>query len=1407
VRLLGQGGWEGALHEMVDPSQLPKDYGGQLAELAVLSRDESEAPATTRSSETRAAGSLPGLKVSDAAKETGNNAGGDSLGEALIAATVLVATRHSIFYAQVILLLRLIYHLYRACSPNHTPQRKSLSADKYGGPPLLHLNRTLSKRIAVASPMPKVKTVTPRRASSQVGAPVSRPTLTPTKIRRMSSPRMSLSEKAGSILRDLRERDVSPEMRKKASEGIAVEIVENDGAAADVISSQRRNSMFQDIMDSTSFLLPHEHNAWILANASSASGNGPSSDGGKRTSFLYNAAMELGTRLTHKVSDKTHQLLEGRQAARLFGKLLKVDLVTVQGPREDHVVGVAGGRVSRNIQELIQSGRASFIHVLCFQIPPERRGPARCLVLYYDWPIHTLTDGDDADRELRDLIMRYIDLPLHNCGANTALRRPGQHSHDFQNESIKIIPVVRQGNWLVKQTVDSGFTHRLAKHLTLRYFKGLTYMETDVDLGSTAVGRNALSILLKEAENGRLSMDIGLYLEGSRSILGAVRVNNLNLSSAVPLVENTGPSDSVPFAFTRPELKYLFSDAGSVQRMKVRGPTYVNDRCLEEGAPAAGTLVHVDLFDSTSLTGVRRVEHIVTKGRCKDSLARLRKAFPPEQWFMFVVNLQDPRLHCVLYWAVPASAEGGRLEMQRFHKMFSKFIDIEMSGEDSEGNLPSKSFQQKRLKMFVDLKKAPWLVETVVGGGPSQPLLISDRLKIRYFRGEGYMEVDVDIASSALAFHATSLVLDRGKRTELDIGWCIQGEVSEELPERLLGVVRMTPVGAVAAAELLYGEEETAEEGETEEEEEEEEQPVPLELADMFRSADEEGKGSGPMRDNFYDSAMKQTFQVRGPTYLNDHLKTPADGAEGSLLHVDFFVIDAPIGRTDHIAVHGGCLETLTRLRTEKKGLFIFMVQLQMPGDPPTALICYWGIPAGLLDAGACQGLPEDRAKFAALLREFADLPQHEGEEDPEADIALTGQFPLDDLRNARIKLLANILEGPWIVKKAVGGKPALIAQKLMCRWFRGQDYLELDVDIASSSIAYRTTGLAMTYAKNIVCDIGFTIQGESDGELPERLLGVVRIDRLNVANAASLYSTICGGADLKRSTELLGSIATTTAVTKPSTAQPAAPSELALVEPELDSMVSDSGEEAGYMIRGPTYDVDKVKVPCESTTGKLLRVDMYYDDDPTRMEDGRRMDHVTGKGAAQSVLEAVEKAHNGFVFVLNLQLPAGGTKSVSIMMYWGLDIDGEEGLFKEMLTEMIDIPLCDSSLDPSVLTGEREAGDFRTARLKLFPAIVQGPWILRKAVPNRPCLLAQKLTCRWFRGERYLECCVDIGSSAIALRTTSLAMGYATVMAIDMGIALQADSPEELPERVIGSVRFSNIDVELARPLYPVEG
>jgi uncharacterized membrane protein len=50
--------------------------------------------------------------------------------------------------------------------------------------------------------------------------------------------------------------------------------------------------------------------------------------------------------------------------------------------------------------------------------------------------------------------------------------------------------------------------------------------------------------------------------------------------------------------------------------------------------------------------------------------------------------------------------------------------------------------------------------------------------------------------------------------------------------------------------------------------------------------------------------------------------------------------------------------------------------------------------------------------------------------------------------------------KGPWVVKMAVGNKPALIGTKLQQFYTRGDRFFEIDIDIGSSQVAARVLGL-----------------------------------------------------------------------------------------------------------------------------------------------------------------------------------------------------------------------------------------------------------------------------------------------------------------------------------------------------------
>ncbi|XWS17888.1 hypothetical protein CRYUN_Cryun33cG0107200 [Craigia yunnanensis] len=66
----------------------------------------------------------------------------------------------------------------------------------------------------------------------------------------------------------------------------------------------------------------------------------------------------------------------------------------------------------------------------------------------------------------------------------------------------------------------------------------------------------------------------------------------------------------------------------------------------------------------------------------------------------------------------------------------------------------------------------------------------------------------------------------------------------------------------------------------------------------------------------------------------------------------------------------------------------------------------------------------------------------------------------------------------------------------------RGANYLEIDVDIASSAIASAILHLALGYVTSVAIDMGFVVEAQTENELPERLIGAVRVCQMEMSSA-----------------------------------------------------------------------------------------------------------------------------------------------------------------------------------------------------------------------------------------------------------------------------------------------------------------
>ncbi|KAL6985127.1 hypothetical protein U1Q18_018504 [Sarracenia purpurea var. burkii] len=140
--------------------------------------------------------------------------------------------------------------------------------------------------------------------------------------------------------------------------------------------------------------------------------------------------------------------------------------------------------------------------------------------------------------------------------------------------------------------------------------------------------------------------------------------------------------------------------------------------------------------------------------------------------FVLAVNIQVPgrdQHSAVFYFSTddPIPADS----------LLHRFVD----GDDA--------FRNQRFKIVNRIVKGPWIVKAAVGNYSA--CLLGKALTCNYIRGSNYLEIDVDIGSSAIASAILRLALGYVTTVTIDMGFLVEAQAEDELPEKLFGAVRI----------------------------------------------------------------------------------------------------------------------------------------------------------------------------------------------------------------------------------------------------------------------------------------------------------------------------------------------------------------------------------------------------------------------------------------------------------------------------------------------------------------------------------------------------------------------------------------------------------------------------------------
>jgi hypothetical protein len=220
------------------------------------------------------------------------------------------------------------------------------------------------------------------------------------------------------------------------------------------------------------------------------------------------------------------------------------------------------------------------------------------------------------------------------------------------------------------------------------------------------------------------------------------------------------------------------------------------------------------------------------------------------------------------------------------------------------------------------------------------------------------------------------------------------------------------------------------------------------------------------------------SFRVRGPNYLKDHNKINAGPSIGRLLCADVVTVDEPI--YSGMSVHP--TERIQMALNEEQKLsalgqsspmppFVFVVNIVLPGPPFYHGVFYYAID----DMSQIDGT--SKTPSSKLCNEF-----------------FFGES--DEFRDKTFKMIPQIVEGNFLVKKAVGSTPAIMGKKLRQLYVRDKNrrFMEVILDCGSSQVATGVIRLSLGYATSLVVDMGFLFEANDESTLPERLFGAVRM-------------------------------------------------------------------------------------------------------------------------------------------------------------------------------------------------------------------------------------------------------------------------------------------------------------------------
>jgi len=221
-----------------------------------------------------------------------------------------------------------------------------------------------------------------------------------------------------------------------------------------------------------------------------------------------------------------------------------------------------------------------------------------------------------------------------------------------------------------------------------------------------------------------------------------------------------------------------------------------------------------------------------------------------------------------------------------------------------------------------------------------------------------------------------------------------------------------------------------------------------------------------------------------------------------------------------------------------------------------------------------------------------------------------------------------------------------------------------------------------------------------------------------------------------------------------------------------------EEGDASSFMVRGLSYLKDKVKIPSIDAAYTLIGMEL--------LASTAQHKHISSR--PNSFVQRYQRAagkNTPFILVIHFLAPYG-----NFLCYFIPRTGGQSPYIGERNFD---------GLLRSFLEGTDE---FRDRKLKIVPRVVDGPWVVQQAVGSRPAIIGTKIKQNYYSTDQYFEIEVELMSSKAAGAILNAVKRSTSFCSLELGFILQGDNKSELPERILGCVRFHRIDVLGAVPI-----